>query len=171
VAVAALAAAAVAYAQPCGGEFGAGMGYGNGPGMGYGNGPGMRYGMGPGMGMWHGPRGDHAAVVDGRLEYMKSALNITSAQESAWQTFSSASKAEAASMDAMRQKMGDSAGTAPSRMAAHAEAMQQRAAAMAAVSKAFEGLYAVLTPEQRAIADEHFGGVGPRAMRYGRRAA
>lgn len=159
-AVAAFAAAAVASAQPCGG-----MGAGFGPGMGMGGG----FGMGPGR----AARGDvdHAAVAEGRLAYLKSTLKITPAQESAWEAFTTASKAQAASMDAMREKMWASTGSAPERVAARAEAMQQRASAMAATGKALASLYAVLTPEQKALADRNFGMGGPYAMRFGRRGA
>jgi Spy/CpxP family protein refolding chaperone len=158
-AVAALALTAVAYAQPCGGM-------GGGPGHGTGMGPG--FGMGPG----YAARGDvdHAAVAEGRLAYLKSALKITPAQESVWDAFTTASKAQATSMDAMREKMWASTGSAAERTAARADAMQQRASAMAAMSKAFGSLYAVLTPEQKAIADRNFGMGGPYAMRFGRRA-
>ena len=159
VGAAALAVAAVATAQPCGG-----MGAGFGPGMGMRGGP----GMGPGYGA-HGPV-DHAAVADGRLAYLKSALKITPAQESAWEAFAATSKAQAGSMDAMREKMWQGGASAPERAAARAEAMQQRATAMAAASKAIGGLYAVLTPEQKAIADQNLGQGGPYAMRFGRRA-
>ncbi len=31
------------------------------------------------------------------------------------------------------------------------------------MSKALDALYAVLTPEQKTIADQHFGTMGPRA--------
>ena len=163
VGAAALAVAAVAAAQPCGGT-----GAGFGPGTGMRGGPGMGMGMGPGHGA-HGPA-DHAAVADGRLAYLKSALKITPAQESAWDAFAATSKAQVASMDAMREKMWQGGASAPERAAARAEAMQQRATVMAAASKAIGGLYAVLTPEQKAIADQNLGPGGPYAMRFGRRA-
>jgi Spy/CpxP family protein refolding chaperone len=167
VGAAALAVAAVAAAQPCGG---AGAGFG--PGMGGGFGPGMGMRAGPGMGPGYGARGavDHAAVAEGRLAYLKSALKITPAQESAWDAFATTSKAQAASMDAIREKMWQSGASAPERAAARAEAMQQRATVMAASSKALGSLYAVLTPEQKAIADQNLGPGGPFAMRFGRRA-
>lgn len=161
IGAAALAMAAIAAAQPCGG-----MGTGFGPGMGMRGGPGM--GMGPGHAA-HGPA-DHAAMADGRLAYLKTALKITPAQESAWDAFAATSKAQAAGMDAMREKMWQGGGSAPERASARAEAMQQRATAMAAASKALGSLYAVLTPEQKAIADQNMGPGGPYAMRFGRRA-
>ena len=73
-------------------------------------------------------------------------------------------------MQAMRAQMQQDAGTAPERMAQRATAMQQRAAGMATMTNAFGALYAVLTPEQKAIADQNVGMMGqprhaPRSAR------
>ncbi len=146
----ALAVAAATYAQPFGG-----MGPGFGPGM----------GMGPG----HGPMAgfDPTTVVDSRLSDLKALLKITSSQESAWQAFTTAAKQQATDMQAMRGQMLASAGTAPERMAQRASAMQQRAQATATMTNAFNALYAVLTPEQKSVADQHFGMMGARGMRFG----
>ena len=150
-----LAVAAVTYAQPFGG-------------MGPGYGPGMGMGMGPGHGAMAGV--DPAAMIDSRLADMKAQLKITSGQESAWQAFTTAAKQQATDMQAMRGQMQQGTGTAPERMAQRATVMQQRAQAMTTMTNAFNGLYAVLTPEQRSLADQHFGMMGPRAMRFGPRA-
>jgi len=146
----ALATAAATYAQPYGG-----MGHGYGPGM----------GMGPG----HGPMAgfDPAAMADSRLSDLKAQLKITSAQEGAWQTFAAQAKAQAASMPAMYAQMQQNTGTAPERMDQRATAMQQRAAGMATMANAFKALYAVLTPEQKAIADQNVAMMGHRGMRHG----
>jgi hypothetical protein len=37
---------------------------------------------------------------------------------------------------------------------------------MTTMTSAFDALYAVLTPEQKTTADQHFGAMGPRAMRF-----
>jgi periplasmic protein CpxP/Spy len=149
----ALAAAAAADAQPYGG-----MGYGHGPGM--------------GMGSGHGPMAgfDPAARADARLTDLKAQLKITPAQESAWQAFAAEAKQQAASMQAMRAQMQTTAGTGPDRMGQRATAMQQRAAGMATMANAFGALYAVLTPEQKAIADQHVGPMGHGGRGFGRRA-
>lgn len=149
----ALAVAAVTYAQPFGG-----MGPGFGPGM----------GMGPG----HGPMAgvDPAAMADSRLTDMKAQLKINTSQEAAWQTFAATAKQQAASMQAMRAQVQDSNLTAPERMAQHTTVMQERSAGMATMTTAFNALYAVLTPEQKVIADQNFGMMGHRGMGYGRRA-
>jgi LTXXQ motif family protein len=151
----ALAVAAVSYAQPFGG-------------MGPGHGPGMGMGMGPG----HGPMAgvDPATVIDSRLSDLKALLKITATQESAWQAYTAAAKQQAAGMQAMRAQMQQGTGTAPERMGQRATIMQQRTQAMATMTSAFNALYAVLTPEQRTVADQHFGMMGPHAMRFGARA-
>jgi periplasmic protein CpxP/Spy len=148
----ALAVATVTIAQPFGG-----MGHGFGPGM----------GMGPG----HGPMAgvDPSVMVDSHLNDLKAQLKITAAQDAAWQTFTAAAKQQAAGMQAMRAQMQQDSGTAPERMAQHATAMQQHGAAMATMTNAFSSLYAVLTPEQKAIADQNFGMMGHRGMRFGPR--
>jgi purine nucleoside phosphorylase len=73
-------------------------------------------------------------------------------------------------MHAMHGQMHQDSVTAPERMAQHATAMQQRGAAMAAMSTALGSLYAVLTPEQKAVADQHVGMMGQHGMRHGPRA-
>jgi periplasmic protein CpxP/Spy len=146
----ALAVAAATYAQPFGG-----MGHGYGPGM----------GIGPG----HGPMAgvDPSVMAESRLADLKAQLKITSAQESAWQTFAAQAQAQAASMQALRAQMQQQTGTAPDRMAQHTAAMQQRAAGMATMTNAFNALYAVLTPEQQAIADQNYRMMGPRGRGFG----
>jgi Spy/CpxP family protein refolding chaperone len=155
VAGVALAVAAATYAQPFGGT-------------GCGHGPGMGMGMGPG----HGPMAgvDRSAVAEARLTDLKAQLKINTSQESAWQAFTAQAKQQAASMQASRAQMQQEAGTAPERMALRAAAMQQRAAGMATMASAFNALYAVLTPEQKAVADQNIGMFGPRGMRFGPRA-
>jgi Spy/CpxP family protein refolding chaperone len=154
VAGVALAVAAATYAQPYGG-----MGHGFGPGM----------GMGPG----HGPMAgvDPTAMAEAHLTDLKAQLKINAAQETAWQAFAAQAKLQAASMQALRAQMQAGTGTAPERMGQQTAAMQQRAAGMATMTNAFGALYAVLTPEQKAIADQNVGMMGHRGMRgFGPRA-
>jgi Spy/CpxP family protein refolding chaperone len=70
-------------------------------------------------------------------------------------------------MQAMRAQMQQDPGTAPERMAQRTTMMQQRSAAMATMTNAFNALYAALTPEQKAIADQTFGMMGHRGMGFG----
>jgi hypothetical protein len=144
-----LAVAAVTYAQPFGG-----MGPGFGPRMGP-----MRAGV------------DSATLIDTRLGEMKAQLNINSSQEGAWQAFTTAAKQQAAGMQALRSQMQQDPSTAPDRMGQRATMMQQRSEAMATMTNAFNALYTVLTPEQKAVADQSFGMMGRGGMRFGPRAS
>ena len=148
VAGVALAVAAVTHAQPFGGM-----------------GPGFAHGMGPG----HGRMGnvDPAAMADTRLADLKAQLKITAEQDTAWQTFANAVKEQASGMQALRAQMQAGSATAPERMAQRASVMQQRTEAMTTMTKAFDALYGVLTPEQKTIADQHFGTMGPHGGRFG----
>ena len=161
-------AAAVVSAHPYG--YGPGAGMGSGHGMGWGMGPGaggmgpMGYGMGPGrMGS-----GNPTAAAEGRLAYLKSTLQITPAQETAWQAFAAKAKQQVEGRTARMGAMRDAGTTAPDRLAKRAEIMKQNVAEMETMSAALKDLYGVLTPEQRAIADRGFGGQGPgRGFRGG----
>lgn len=168
-----LALAGAVYAHPGGGMWG--MGGGMGPGMGMGIGPGMGMGpgigghMGYGMGGWMGGA-DLAAAAAGRAAELKVLLKITPAQETAWKAFETANRQQASTMQAMRTQMQEQMRNhAPgsAEWIAQRDAMiKQHDASWAAHSAALKDLYAVLTPEQRAIADRSAMGMGgPRAGR------
>ena len=128
------------------------MGWGGGH-MG-GAGPG--YGMGPGM-------MDGWGNVDDGLAALKAELGITANQEPAWQAFAKNAAQQNENRQAWFAKMQQarSAGSAPELLAQQTELMKQRQAEMAANAAALKDLYAALTPEQKAIADQRFGGFGP----------
>lgn len=162
-----------------GGGFGprAGSCMGNGPGMVQGNcpgqGPNMGYqGHGPMGGMigMQGPQGmpghradranfDPAAMIEGRLAYLKSALKITDKQEAAWQAYGAKAKQQGVAMQASRAALSaqNASGSAPERMTQRTAMMKQRIDNMETMNAALKDLYAVLTPEQKTIADQHFG--------------
>ena len=140
----------------------------NGMGQGPGQGMGMGIGMGPGHGRMGG--GDPSAIAESRLTDLKTQLKISAAQEAAWQAYAAQAKQQAAAMQALRAQMNQGAATAPERMAQQTAMMQQRSAAMTARNTAFSALYAVLTPEQKTIADKSFGQMGQRGMRFGHHA-
>lgn len=155
------------------GMMGSGM-MGSGPGGGagmMGSGPGGGQGMmgaaaehGRGAGAGFSP----AAMVEGRLAALKTELKITANQESAWQAFATKAKQQVESMHAQRTQASAATQTAPERLAQRAEFAKQRAANVEAMSAAVKDLYDVLTPEQKAIADQRlaFAGMGPMmAMR------
>jgi hypothetical protein len=168
-----LAAAAVS-AHPYG--YGPGPGYGMGAGMMGGNGPG--YGMGPGNGMGPGMMGGYGpgagmgpqAMFNNRfgnaeenLAALKTELGITAKQDPAWQAFAKNAKQQSENRQAWFAKMQQarSAGPAPELLAQQAEVMKQHQVEMEANAAALKNLYAALTPEQKAIADQRFGGFGP----------
>jgi uncharacterized membrane protein YgaE (UPF0421/DUF939 family) len=101
--------------------------------------------------------------VEARLAYIRTALKITDAQQSQWDTFATALRKQAREMDerikarraqAADQKRSASGVTAIERL----ERRQARLAAASArtteILAAAKPLYAALTPEQQKIADE-----------------
>lgn len=127
--------------------------YGYGPGWGGGHMGG--YGQGYGMHAW--------GNADENLVALKSELGITDKQDAAWQAFAKHAKQQQEKRLAWFAKMQEtrSAGSAPERLAQQTEFMKQRQAEMEANVAALKNLYAALTPEQKAIADQRFGGFGP----------
>jgi len=139
-------AAGIANAHP----YGYGMGGGPGYGMGYGGGPGY---------------GNPAAAAEARLAYLKTELKITKAQEAAWKKFSDEARKQAESMQAARTAMWSGANAnAADRMELHNKLMKSRVEQSEKTAAAFKDLYAALTPEQKALADQRhgvgFGGPG-----------
>ncbi len=152
--------------------YGAGAGYGMGPGMmgGYGPGYGMGWGgghmggYGPGYGM--GPQAmfnAYSGNAEDGLAALKAELGITAKQDSAWQAFTNNAQQQIENRQAWLAKMrgARSAGSAPELLAQQTEIMKQRQAEMEANAAALKSLYATLTPEQKALADQRFGGFGP----------
>ena len=163
-------AAAVVNAHPSGMGWGGGPGYGM-HGYGMGNRPGAGYGMhGYGMGYGMGPQGMHqgyAGNSEQGLAELKSELGITAEQESAWQAFVDNATQQDKSREAWFAKLRDAraAATTPELVAQRAEMMEQRQNELENTAAAVKNLYAALTPEQQAIADQRLGGYGPG---YGR---
>lgn len=165
-----LAAASLAFAHPgqgMGPGMGMGMGMGNcmgaeqgmGHGMGMGPGSGHRMGMGMGAGM-RGPQ--TAASLDTRLAEWKSELKITAAQEPAWNKYQALVLQQAetaqATRSAMQAQMQDpkAAGTVD-HTAQHQAMDKVRQEHQAARAAARNELLAVLTPEQKALAEQRLG--------------
>ena len=117
-------------------------------------------------GMMHG--GDSAAMVDRHLADTKAALHITAAQEPAWQAFATQAKQQAGAMQTMRGKLQgadtNATATAPDRMQARTQFLQQRLSGMEAMTKALKHLYTVLSPEQRTIANQRLSMMGEQRM-------
>ena len=122
-----------------------------------------RGGFGPGWGGHHGMMGgpggmrggpgmmmgsDPVAYTDQRLTKLKTTLDITPEQESAWSTYAEALKGRAGLMTAHRQAMFGGTVSPEQHLSFHQQGMVQ----MQKVTDASSGLYAVLTPEQQAKA-------------------
>ena len=182
-------AASVVSAHPYGHGPGWGMGQGSGygpgagmgPGQGYGPGHGMGRGMGPGggpgsmgygpMGRGMGPQGfgNPGAMADARNAYLKSELKITPAQESAWNAFADQRKQQVEAMQAWRTTVqGSAQATAPERLELRNQIMKKRQEQMEKMTTAVKDLYAVLTAEQKALADQRIGMMGGGRMAFNR---
>jgi Spy/CpxP family protein refolding chaperone len=139
---------------------GAGPGFGGGPCAAIGPGP----GAGQGRGYGPGPAaGNPAAFVEGRMNQVKAALDIKPEQQAAWDAFVTKAKERASTSLAMRNAMHTATPqTAEEHLALRANFARQRAANMEGMSAALKDLYAVLTPNQKAIADQQLarGGMG-----------
>jgi hypothetical protein len=103
------------------------------------------------------PRVD--AVVEGRLAYLKGELEITDEQTEAWNGYAEATVDRIDLMQGMRQGMFEAmqSGTAIERMDARIAGMEAMLEAMKALKPATESLYAVLTDEQKKVADQLIG--------------
>lgn len=115
------------------------------------------HGGGGGMAGPGGGRG-HAfdpAAADQRLAALKSALQITEAQESAWNAYATTVKQQAADMQAFRASVaGKAPSTVPERLDMRSQLMKKRAEGFEKAAAATKDLYAALTPEQKALADQ-----------------
>jgi Spy/CpxP family protein refolding chaperone len=129
-------------------------------------------GQGP-MGQGMGPQGfgNPSAMADARNAYLKSELKITPAQESAWKVFADQTKQQVETMQALMSNVqGSAQATAPERLELRNQIMKKRQEQMEKGTAAFKELYAVLTPEQKALADQRvgFGIMGGRGMAFNR---
>jgi hypothetical protein len=103
--------------------------------------------------------GNMAAMIEGRLAYLKSALGITQEQEPVWISYVDTVKSQVAAMQGMHQNMIEvmQKGSAVDRMDARIGAMEAMLDAMKAMKPATEKLYAGLKDEQKKIADQLIG--------------
>lgn len=148
-----------------GGHFGPGMGQGP---VAQGQGP---MALGPGMGMGRGGRMQGpvtAEAVGARLAQQKAELKITPAQETAWQAYEQVVRRQATARETRRTEMQarlqDPAAMAEFDHAAQRESMLKLSQAeFTERDAARQALLGVLTPEQKALADQRLiGGHGGR---------
>ena len=112
-----------------------------------------------GQGMMRGGGAKMGAMVSGRLAYLKDELKISDAQTEAWNGYAEAVKGRVKVMQDMRDSMMDAMqkGNAVERMDARISGMEALLEAMKAAKPATVKLYAVLTDEQKKIADRLIG--------------
>jgi len=130
------------------------------------------HGASAGAGFGRGHSADPVAAADQRLTRLKSDLKITATQESAWNAYAEHVKQHAGEMQALHNTMHDSTSgtTRPSaperieRQAQFAKKQQEHLERLAVLTK---DLYAVLTPEQKTLADQRLGGGRRVAMGHG----
>ena len=133
------------------------------PGQGMGGCPmmgdmmGFRRGMKQGMG--HGAM-HSVPMMEGRLAYIKADLEITDAQMAAWDAYANAVRARHATMEGMRAELmkAKQSGSALQRLDARIKAMESRIDSLRALKPVTEGLYAILSDEQKKKADQLLGG-------------
>ena len=98
-------------------------------------------------------------MVDGRLAYLKSELEITDAQAAAWDAYATAVKGRVETMQGMHEGMMETmhAGTAIERMDVRIAGMEAMLESLKAMKPATEGLYSALSDDQKKLADELIG--------------
>ncbi len=100
---------------------------------------------------------DPVANAERHLSIFKSELKITQDQEQSWMTYAEKTKRNVREIrDRMNEAMHDKPQTAPERFDRHIELMRERLASFERMDDAFKQFYAVLTPEQRTVADQYF---------------
>ena len=113
----------------------------------------MMMGQQGGMGMPF----EHA---EGRIAFLKTELKITDAQTPQWNVFADVLRANAKTHQAMHEQMtkGGMPSSWPERLAFQQKAMSARLDGLKALEGAAKPLYAVLTDDQRKLADQLLSG-------------
>ena len=124
-------------------------------------------GMMPMMNMMMGAQAgaDH---IEGRLAFIKAELKITDAQAQQWNAFADAVRGNVGSMAEMRKSMMGAQGapaTLPERLAREDNLATAHLAALKKTEEAVARLYAVLTDDQKKVADTIV--LGPMGMPMG----
>ena len=130
------------------------------------------HGASSGASYGRGHSADPVAAADQKLARLKSDLKITAAQETAWNAYAEQIKQHAGEMQALHNTMQNSASgntrpTAPERAERQAQFAKQQQEYLERLAVLTKDLYAVLTPEQRTLADRRLGGGRRFAMGHG----
>ena len=112
------------------------------------------------QGMGHGAMMHSVPMMEGRLAYIKADLEIADAQMAAWDAYANAVRARQATMEGMRAEMmkAKESGSALQRLDARIKALESKLDSIKALKPVTEGLYAVLSDEQKKKADQLLGG-------------
>ncbi len=96
--------------------------------------------------------------VERHIAGLQRRLKITPAQQPQWDTFTGVMRQNASHMEAMQRARADKVATmtAPEDMRSYAEVVRAHADDLQRLVPAFDGLYAAMTPEQKATADRTF---------------
>lgn len=140
------------------GWYGPGMMGGRGSGPKSGGMMGGRDGNWMGGPMMGGGRSFDTQQATAWLDAARTQIGITAAQEQAWSTYADAVQVDRASMYDMHADtptmMSASGVSAPDRLQAHISLMNARLAPLQQVQTTSQALFAVLTAEQRQLADQ-----------------
>jgi hypothetical protein len=119
------------------------------------NGMGPQMMAGNGFPAWPSP----AAVIEGRLAFLRVALGITETQSSAWNAYADAVRNHAGQMqDSLHHRFGAMMqGDAVARIDARIQIMEAMLEAMKAIRPAIDQLYKALTPDQKQLANQLIG--------------
>jgi hypothetical protein len=122
----------------------------------------MGQGQGGMMGGMMGGKGGMMTVpmMEGRLAYLKADLEITPAQEQAWNAYADAVRARHTAMQSIHEDMAKAmeSGNVVDRMDARIKALEARVDSLKALKPPTQALYAVLTDLQKKEADRLLGG-------------
>jgi hypothetical protein len=113
-----------------------------------------------GMKMGHGAMIHSVPMMEGRLAYIKADLEITDAQMAAWDAYAATVRAQHATMESMQADMmkAKESGSALQRLDARIKAIESKLDSLKVLKPVTEGLYAVLSDEQKKNADQLLGG-------------
>ena len=111
-------------------------------------------------GMGHGMMMHSLPMMEGRLAYIKAALEITETQMPTWDAYVDAVRERHTTMESVHADMmkAKEGGRAVERMGARIKAMESMVGSLKALRPSTEALYAVLTEEQKRKADQLLGG-------------
>lgn len=124
----------------------------------------------------HGNKGERpgdrtanrVAAIEQRLAALKGELKITPEQEPAWNAYVDEAKRHASEMHAQRNAIAANAPkTAPERAELRSQMAKKRQEHLEKAAALTRSLYDVLTPEQKALADQRLA--GGRHLAMGRR--